>query len=69
MKILVEVEDSKAKIFLEAIKEFSYVERAEIAEPNSILNPHLLESIESYETGKVQPTAVTFTQLKEMINA
>jgi len=69
MKILVEVQDSKAEIFLEAIKDFSYVERAEIAESNLIINPRLLESIESYETGKVKTIPLGLHELKEMVNA
>ncbi len=69
IKIVLEVQDNKAELFMEFIKDLSFVKKAEIAAPNEILNPRLLQSIENYETGKVKPTPCSLAELKEWINA
>ena len=69
MKILVEVSDSKAELFLEFIKNISFIEYFEKVTPNQVISPAILQSIEDYETGKVQPTPCSLADLKTLINA
>ena len=69
MKIILDIQDNKAELFLEFIKDLSFVEKAEVAASNEILNPRLLQSIEDYETGKVKSTPLNLEELKSIIDA
>lgn len=69
MKIILDIHDNKADLFLEFIKNLSFVQKAEVAAPDQILNPRLLQSIEAYETGKAIPTPCNLTELKNLIDA
>lgn len=69
MKVVLDVTDNKVEMFLEFMKSLSFVKKAEVAEPNEILNPRILQSIEDYEKGKAMPTPVNLTDLKALIDA
>ena len=64
MQIVVEVADNKADLFLEFIRSLSFVKRSEKVEGGSISNPELIQSIEDYESGKVQPQPFDLNSLK-----
>ena len=69
MKVVLDVTDNKVEMFLEFMKSLSFVKKAEVAEPNEILNPRILQSIEDYEKGKATPTPVNLADLKALIDA
>ena len=69
MKILIEVSDNKVDLFLELIKDISFIKHFEKIIPGQVANPAILQSIEAYETGKVQPTPCSLSELKTLIDA
>ena len=69
MKVLLEIQDNKAELFMEFVKNLSFVQKVEIATPNEITNPRILQSIEDYESGNVKPGPCSLAELKEWINA
>lgn len=69
IKIVVEVEENNAGQMLDHLHSHPFVENVQIAESHTILNPKLIQSIESYESGKVSPSKVSLADLKEMLNA
>jgi hypothetical protein len=56
LKIVLDIQENEAKLYLEFIKNLSFGTKAEVAGPNEVLIQCLLQSIENYETGKVKPT-------------
>jgi hypothetical protein len=69
MKILVEVNDSKAEYAMEFLKNISFIKKAKPIAKNEITNPAILQSIEAYEKKKLKPTPVNLAELKAMIHA
>lgn len=69
MKILLEISDNKAELFLEFIKNIPFIKKAEKLTAGQVTNIAILQSIEDYETGKVQPTPCSLADLKKLINA
>lgn len=69
MKILVEVNDSKADYAVEFFKNISFIKKASPVAKNEITNAAILQSIEAYEKKKVKPTPVNLAELKALIHA
>jgi hypothetical protein len=69
MRILLEVSDNKADMFLEFIRNLPFVKKSEKIPANQITNPAILQSIEEYEQGKTTPTPLSLSELKAMISA
>ncbi len=69
MKILVEVNDSKADYAVEFFKNISFIKKTRRIAKNEITNTAILQSIESYEKKKLKPTPVNLKELKAMIYA
>src|SRR5690242_2458105 len=69
MKILLEVNDNKADLLLELLKNVSFVKDARQIADNKITNPEILKSIEDFEKGRVQPRLCNFEDLKALIHA
>ena len=69
MKILLEVNDNKADLLLELLKDISFVKNAKQIADNEVTNPQIFKSIEDYETGKVLPTPCNLEDLKTLIHA
>jgi hypothetical protein len=69
MKILVEVNDSKADYAVEFLKNISFIKKAKPIAKNEITNPAILQSIEAYEKKKTKPTPVNLKELKAMLYA
>lgn len=69
MRILLEVSDNKADLFLEFIRNLPFVKKSEKVSDNEVTNPKILRSIEDYEQGKVSPTPANLEELKALINA
>lgn len=65
----IEIAENKAAFVEEFFKAISFVKKVRYIAPNEITNPAILQSIDSYETGKVKPTPLNLSELKEMINA
>ncbi|CAN5197746.1 hypothetical protein BH20BAC1_BH20BAC1_10500 [soil metagenome] len=65
----IEIADNKATIAEEFFKAVSFVKRVRPVASNEITNPAILQSIESYEKGKVKSTPLNLAELKDMINA
>ena len=68
MKILLEVNDNKADLLLELLKNVSFVKDARQIADNEITNPEILKSIEDYERGRVQPIPCNLEDLKALIH-
>lgn len=69
MKLLLDINDSKAKLAMEFFKSVSFVKKVKAIAPNEITDAAILQSIESYEKGKTKPTPVNLKELKAIINA
>ena len=69
MKLLLDINDSKAKLAMEFFKSVSFVKKVRAIAPNEITDAAILQSIESYEKGKTKPTPVNLKELKAIINA
>ena len=69
MKILIEVNDEKVDFALEVLKSISFVKKAKKVAANEIANSAILQSIEDYENGKVKPTPVILSELKDLMHA
>ena len=64
MKILLDINDSKAEFAMVFFKNVSFIKKAKAIAPNEITNPAILQSIEGYENGKLKPTPATLKNLK-----
>jgi len=69
MKILLDINDSKAVFAMEFFKSISFIKKVKVIAPNEITNPFILQTIEDYEKGKLYPTPVNLVELKALINA
>jgi hypothetical protein len=69
MKILLDINDSKAALAMEFFKNVSFIKNAKAIAPNEITNPDILQSIEGYEKGKLKPSPVDLKELKALIKA
>ena len=71
MKYLLDIDiaANKAAFAEEFFKTISFVKKVRAIPANEITNPAILQSIETYEKGKVQPTPLNLDELKAMINA
>ena len=65
----IEIDDDKSFFAEEFFKAVSFVKKVKHIASNEITNPAIIESIESYENGKTNPTPLNLSELKEMINA
>jgi hypothetical protein len=71
MKFQVEIEiaENKRDFVEEFFKTISFVKKVKIVAQNEITNPQILASIEAYEKGKINPTPVSLSDLKAIIDA
>lgn len=69
MKILIEVSDNKGNLFLEFMKDISSIKHVEKVTPGQVTNPAILQRVEDYESGKVQPIPCSLSELKTLIDA
>jgi len=71
MKYIIDIDiaDNKIAFAEEFFKTISFVKKVRVIPCNEITNPAILQSIEDYEKGKVQPTPLNLTELKAMIHA
>ena len=71
MKYIIDIDiaDNKIAFAEEFFKTISFVKKVRAIPSNEITNPAILQSIEDYEKGKVQPTPLNLTELKAMIHA
>jgi hypothetical protein len=69
MQLLLDIQDDKAELFLEFIKNISFIRSTEKITSGQITNPAILQSIQDYETGKVQPVPFSLQELKTMVDA
>jgi hypothetical protein len=71
MKYILEIEvaDSETTFVKKFLKNISFVKKVKAVATNEITNPAILQSIEAYENGKMQPTPLNLAELKSMINA
>ena len=67
MKILLDINDSKAAFAMEFFKNVSFIKKAKAIAHSEITNPDILQSIEGYEKGKLKPTPVNLKELKALI--
>ena len=68
MKVVLDINDSKADFAMEFFKNVSFVKKVKAVAKNEITNGAILQSIEAYEKGKTKPTPVNLKELKAMIN-
>jgi hypothetical protein len=68
MKVLLEINDSKAELAMEFFKTMSFVKKIKAMAKNEVTNGAILQSIEAYEKGKTKPTSVNLKELKAIIN-
>jgi len=68
MKYLLEVPDNKSDFAEEFFKTISIVKNIKQITSYEITNPLILQSIEDYETGKLNPTPLSLKELKDMLN-
>ena len=68
MKYLLEVPDNKSDFAEEFFKTISFVKNIKQITSNEITNPLILQIIEDYETGKLNPTPLSLKELKDMLN-
>lgn len=69
MEILLDVNDYKADLFLEFIKNIPFIRSSEKITSGQVNNKAILQSIEDYESGKVVPTSFNLGDLKQLIDA
>jgi hypothetical protein len=69
MKYLLDIPEEKALEAENLFRSIDFIEQFRVIAPNEITNSTLLESIESFESGKVLPTPLTLKELKELIDA
>lgn len=69
MKFILDIADNKIALAKELFKTISFVKDVKPILPNEITSPDVLRSIEDYETGKTQPTPMSLTELKKMLDA
>ncbi len=69
MKYILDIDDSKSTFAEEFFKTLTFVKKIRAISSNEITNPDILESIENYENGKVNPTPLNLAELKVMISA
>lgn len=69
MQLLLDIQDDKAELFMEFIKNISFIRSTEKVVAGQVTNPAILQSIQDYETGKIQPAPFSLQELKAMIDA
>ena len=69
MKYILDIPEDKTAFAEEFFKNVSFIKNVKAIFPNEITNPAILKSMEHYETGKLQPSPMSLTELKQMINA
>ncbi len=65
----IDIEENKQSFAEEFFKTISFVKKVRKVVSNEITNPAILQSIEDYENGRKNPTPLSLSELKEMINA
>ncbi len=68
MKYVIDIPDNKISFAEEFFKAISFIKTFKRVQPNEISNPNVLQSINDYENGKVQPTLLNLEDLKELLN-
>ena len=68
MKYVLDIADAKSNFAEKFFKSISFVKKVTAIAPNEITNTAILQSIESYENGALQPTPLNLEELKKMIN-
>ncbi|MEI8203902.1 MAG: hypothetical protein WCH34_12860 [Bacteroidota bacterium] len=69
MKYIIDIAENKSAFAEEFFKSISFIKNVKAIRPNEITNPAVLESIEQYEKGKVEPCPLSLAELKQMLNA
>jgi len=69
MKYVLDIPEDKKAFAEEFFKTISFIKNVKAILPNEITNPVILQSINDYETGKVNPTPLSLADLKQMLNA
>ena len=62
MKLLLDINDNKAKLAMKFFKSISFVKKVKAIAPNEITDAAILQSIELYEKGRTKPTPVIFNK-------
>ena len=65
----IDIADNKTTFAEEFFKTISFVKKVRVIAGNEITNTAILQSIESYENGKIKPTPLNLAELKAMIDA
>ena len=65
----IDIADNKITFAEEFFKTISFVKKVRVIAGNEITNTAILQSIESYENGKIKPTPLNLAELKAMIDA
>jgi hypothetical protein len=68
-KIELDVSEQKLSLVLEFLKGVSFIKNVRTVAPNEITNPKVLESIEDFETGLLQPVSRSLTEVKLLQSA
>lgn len=69
MKYVLDIPADKKAFAEEFFKTISFIKNVKAILPNEITNPVILQSINDYETGKVNPTPLSLVELRQMLNA
>ena len=69
MRYILEIPENKVVFAEEFFKNVSFIKKVKAISSNEITNNAILQSIEQYETGKVNPTILNLSDLKSLINA
>jgi len=69
MKYVLDIPEDKKAFAEEFFKTISFIKNVKAILPNEITNPVTLQSINDYETGKVNPTPLSLAELKQMLHA
>lgn len=69
MKYVLDIPEDKKAFAEEFFKTISFIKNVKAILPNEITNPVILQSINDYEIGKVNPTPLSLAELKQMLHA
>ena len=65
----IDIDDSKTTFAEEFFKTISFVKKVRAVASNEINNPAILQSIDDYEKGNINPTPLNLAELKAMLDA
>lgn len=67
MKYVIDIPDNKISFAEEFFKAISFIKTVKRVQSNEITNPNVLQSINGYENGKIQPTPLNLDDLKKLL--